>query len=116
MPETTDLSATLLQGAADLRDYIVDLTLRLAHERTVNYLTGDFPGEGPDGMESPGQESKVCAILAKELDNLGIPHTTHANTTTDPDTAFGRCPVSMSGVTRRSISVFTCCANASNVV
>ena len=78
MPQTTDLAATLLREAADLRDYIVDLTLRISRERTVNYMVDDYPGEGPDGMESPGQEGKVCAILAKELDKLGISHTTHA--------------------------------------
>ena len=78
MPETADHRASLLQEAAELRDYIVDLTLRLARERTVNYMEADFPGGGPDGMSAPGQEGRVHAVLAKELDSLGIPYTTHA--------------------------------------
>ena len=68
----------ILEEAKGLRDYIVDLTLRICRERTVNYSPDDFPGEGPDGMSSPGQEGKVTAILGEELKRLGVPFTTHA--------------------------------------
>ena len=64
--------------AEALRPYIVDLTLRISRERTVNYMVEDFPGGGPDGMESPGQEGKVTAILGEELRAIGVPFTTHA--------------------------------------
>ena len=68
----------ILEEARALRAYIVDLTLRVCRERTVNYMAEDFPGGGPDGMSSPGQEGKVVAILARELQKDGIPFTTHA--------------------------------------
>ncbi|HET6374374.1 MAG TPA: M20/M25/M40 family metallo-hydrolase [Candidatus Polarisedimenticolia bacterium] len=77
MPERPDTSLILKEGK-DLRSFIVDLTLRICRERTVNYTEGDFPGGGPDGMASPGEEGKVAAILAKELTARGIPFTTHA--------------------------------------
>ncbi len=64
--------------ATGLRPFIVDLTLRICRERTVNYLEDDFPGGGPDGMTSPGQEGKVSAILADELRRIGVKCTTHA--------------------------------------
>jgi len=64
--------------AEALRPYIVDLTLRISRERTVNYMAEDFPGGGPDGMESPGQEGRVTAILGRELQAIGVPFTTHA--------------------------------------
>jgi acetylornithine deacetylase/succinyl-diaminopimelate desuccinylase-like protein len=64
--------------ATRLRPFIVDLTLRIARERTVNYMEPDFPGGGPDGMTSPGQEGKVVRILGEELKRLGVPFTTHA--------------------------------------
>jgi acetylornithine deacetylase/succinyl-diaminopimelate desuccinylase-like protein len=70
--------AAILAEARALRGYIVDLTLRISRERTVNYMAEDFPGGGPDGMTSPGQEGKVVAILARELEKDGIPFTTHA--------------------------------------
>jgi len=68
----------LLGEARALRPFIVDLTLRVCRERTVNYFPEDFPGGGPDGMASPGQEGKVVAILAEELKTMGVRHTTHA--------------------------------------
>ncbi len=68
----------ILEEARALRSYIVDLTLRICRERTVNYMAEDFPGGGPDGMTSPGQEGKVAAVLARELKNDGIPFATHA--------------------------------------
>jgi len=67
-----------LEEAREMRPFIVDLTLRICRERTVDYFVDDFPAGGPDGMASPGEEGKVVAILAGELDRLGIPYTTHA--------------------------------------
>ena len=64
--------------ARRLRSLISDLTLRICRERTVNYREEDFPGGGPDGMTSPGQEGKVVTILAGELARIGVPFTTHA--------------------------------------
>ena len=68
----------ILDEAVGLRPFIVDLTLRICRERTVNYIESDFPGEGPDGLTSPGQEGKVTAILAEELKRIGVKCTTHA--------------------------------------
>ncbi len=70
--------AAVLRKAESLRDFIVDLTLRISRERTVGYFEEDYPQGGPDGMTSPGQEGKVVAILAKELEAIGIPCTTYA--------------------------------------
>jgi len=78
MTDQRERRAIFLREAGQLRDEIVDLTLRLARERTVNYREDDFPGAGPDGMSSPGQEGKICALLARELDALGIPWKTYA--------------------------------------
>jgi succinyl-diaminopimelate desuccinylase len=68
----------ILEEARALRSYIVDLTIRICRERTVDYMEEDFPGGGPDGMTSPGQEGKVVSILAAELKKIGVPCTTHA--------------------------------------
>jgi acetylornithine deacetylase/succinyl-diaminopimelate desuccinylase-like protein len=68
----------ILSDAESMRGFIVDLTLRICRERTVDYFVEDFPGGGPDGMNSPGEEGKVVAILAKELEARSIPFTTHA--------------------------------------
>ncbi len=68
----------LLEEARALRPFIVDLTVRVCRERTVNYFAEDFPGGGPDGMTSPGQEGKVVAVLAEELKKVGVQFTTHA--------------------------------------
>jgi succinyl-diaminopimelate desuccinylase len=66
-------------GEADaLRDFMVDLTLRISRERTVDYFEEDFPNGGPDGMEMPGHESKVVRILEKELDAIKVPHKSYA--------------------------------------
>ncbi len=70
--------AAILKRAGSLRDFIVDLTLRICRERTVDYFVDDFPQGGPDGMKSPGEEGKVVAVLEKELKALGVPYTTHA--------------------------------------
>ncbi|HXH29027.1 MAG TPA: M20/M25/M40 family metallo-hydrolase, partial [Candidatus Polarisedimenticolia bacterium] len=66
------------QEAEALRSFIIDLTLRISRARTVDYMEEDFPGGGPDGMTSPGQEGKVCAILGEELKAIGVPYTLHA--------------------------------------
>ena len=68
----------LLTQAREMRPYIVDLTLRICRERTVNYFERDYPGEGPDGMTSPGQEGKVARLLERELAQAGIPSALHA--------------------------------------
>jgi acetylornithine deacetylase/succinyl-diaminopimelate desuccinylase-like protein len=68
----------ILRDAESMRAFIVDLTLRICRERTVDYFVDDFPGGGPDGMKSPGEEGKVVAILQKELEARSIPFTTHA--------------------------------------
>jgi acetylornithine deacetylase/succinyl-diaminopimelate desuccinylase-like protein len=70
--------AEILKRAADLREFIVDLTLRICRERTVNYFEHDYPGDGPDGMTSPGQEGKVVRIVEEVLAPAGIPYTVHA--------------------------------------
>jgi acetylornithine deacetylase/succinyl-diaminopimelate desuccinylase-like protein len=70
--------AAILREAQALRAFIVDLTLRICRERTVGYFADDYPGGGPDGMKSPGEEGKVVAILEKELAALSIPGTSHA--------------------------------------
>jgi acetylornithine deacetylase/succinyl-diaminopimelate desuccinylase-like protein len=69
---------SILQEARSLRPFIVDLTLRICRERTVNYDPADFPGGGPDGMTSPGQEGKVAAILAAEAKRLRVEPRLHA--------------------------------------
>lgn len=61
-----------------MRSFIVDLTLRICRERTVDYFVEDFPAGGPDEMKSPGEEGKVVAILQKELEARFIPATMHA--------------------------------------
>jgi len=61
-----------------MRSFIVDLTLRICRERTVNYLLENFPDRGPDGMPAPGQESRVTAVLGEELRRHDVPFTTHA--------------------------------------
>src|SRR5215471_14731459 len=61
-----------------MRSFIVDLTLRICRERTVDYFLEDFPAGGPDGMASPGEEGKVVAILRSELAKRSITATTHA--------------------------------------
>src|SRR5262245_51548515 len=73
-PEARDFA----EKARALKPFIIDLTLRICRERTVNYAPEDFPGGGPDGMEGPGMESRVVRVLEKELKTLGIPWTTHA--------------------------------------
>src|SRR5438552_1826501 len=76
MPKVDTLE--ILQEAESMRAFIVDLTLRICRERTVDYFVEDFPGGGPDGMASPGEEGKVVAILETELAARSIAFTTHA--------------------------------------
>jgi len=61
-----------------MRSLIVDLTLRICREKTVDYFLEDFPAGGPDGMQSPGEEGKVVRILERELAGHSIPARTHA--------------------------------------
>ena len=68
----------ILREAESMRSFIVDLTLRISRERTVDYFVDDFPRGGPDGMVSPGEESKVVVILQKELAMRSIPAATYA--------------------------------------
>jgi hypothetical protein len=71
MPQLPD-PLEILREAESMRSFIVDLTLRICRERTVNYSLEDFPGGGPDGMKSPGEEGKVVAILQRELEAHSI--------------------------------------------
>jgi succinyl-diaminopimelate desuccinylase len=68
----------ILSQAEAMRSFIVDLTLRICRERTVDYFVEDYPGGGPDGMASPGEEGKVVQILRRELDARGITNSIHA--------------------------------------
>ena len=56
-------ASQILREAESMRSFIVELTLRICRERTVNYFLEDFPAGGPDGMASPGEEGKVVALL-----------------------------------------------------
>ena len=71
-------SSHILAEAESMRAFIVDLTLRICRERTVDYFLEDFPAGGPDEMSSPGEEGKVVAILQKELAARSIKAITHA--------------------------------------
>jgi succinyl-diaminopimelate desuccinylase len=71
-------ASQILREAESMRSFIVDLTLRICRERTVNYFLEDFPAGGPDGMAGPGEEGKVVAILQRELAAHSILATTHA--------------------------------------
>ncbi len=69
-----------VERAEKAREFIVELTLSLCRERTVNYSPQDFPGDGPDGMPAPGMESRVAAVLASYLDTWGVGHEIHTKT------------------------------------
>ena len=43
----------ILEEAAALRPFIVDLVLRVCRERTVNYFEADFPGAEDAQMTRP---------------------------------------------------------------
>jgi len=80
LPQLPD-SSEILREAESMRTFIVDLTLRICRERTVDYFLEDFPAGGPDGMASPGEEGKVVTILQSELAKRSITATTHAKVT-----------------------------------
>src|SRR5688500_13903683 len=77
-PRPTPDPAAILARARSLRKFTVDLTLRICRERTVDYFERDFPGGGPDGMRSPGEEGKVVRIRAQEPKKLRVPYKTYA--------------------------------------
>jgi succinyl-diaminopimelate desuccinylase len=52
--------------------YIFTLLSKLIRARTVNYDAKDYPGKGPDGMQSPGEEFKVAKIVEKEFSKAGV--------------------------------------------
>lgn len=62
-----------------LEEFVVDTTKELVGIRTVNYREEDFPDKGPDGMESPGEESKVVEVVARIFDAHGIPYEVHGD-------------------------------------
>jgi acetylornithine deacetylase/succinyl-diaminopimelate desuccinylase-like protein len=70
--------AAVQKRAESLRKFIVDLTLRICREKTVDYFEADYPQGGPDGMAMPGHEGKVVKILAAELKKLKVPYKTYA--------------------------------------
>ncbi|HZE88339.1 MAG TPA: M20/M25/M40 family metallo-hydrolase [Verrucomicrobiae bacterium] len=77
-PSASADPAAVLARAKNLRKFIVDLTLRICREKTVDYFEADYPQGGPDGMAMPGHEGKVVKILAAELKKLKIPYKTYA--------------------------------------
>lgn len=50
-----------------MKKYIPKVLSELIRIRTVSYDTADYPGKGPDGMASPGEEYKVARIVEREL-------------------------------------------------
>lgn len=80
MPDATPAvdPQSVLDKAEAMREFIVDLTLRISREKTVDYFEADYPGEGPDGMDMPGHEGRVVAVLEKELDAIKVPYKTYA--------------------------------------
>ncbi len=66
MPQLPD-PLQILREAELMRSFIVDLTLRISRERTVNYFVEDFPGGGPDGMKSPGEEGGSFGLGVRDL-------------------------------------------------
>ena len=71
-------ASQILREAESMRSFIVDLTLRICRERTVDYFVEDYPNGGPDGIASPGEEGKVVEILRRELDARSIASSIHA--------------------------------------
>ncbi|RMD59491.1 MAG: M20 family peptidase [Nitrospirae bacterium] len=60
------------EEAKKTREFIITLAKELIRCKTVNYNRDDYPEGGPDGMESPGQESKAVAVLVRYLEKLGV--------------------------------------------
>ena len=59
--------------AAWLERFIVDTTKELVGIRTVNYRPEDHRKKAPDGMESPGEESKIVAVVERIFKEHEIP-------------------------------------------
>ena len=60
----------ILQEAESMRSFIVDLTLRISRERTVDYFVEDFPGGGPDGTFGT-DGGRVLAALQEAAGSAG---------------------------------------------
>jgi acetylornithine deacetylase/succinyl-diaminopimelate desuccinylase-like protein len=60
------------QKAEKTRQFIVKIAKELIREKTVNYHVKDYPDKGPDGMESPGQESKAANVLIPYFEKIGV--------------------------------------------
>jgi acetylornithine deacetylase/succinyl-diaminopimelate desuccinylase-like protein len=58
--------------AKKTREFIVELLKSLVHAKTVNYNRRDYPDKGPDGMASPGEESKAVEVLIPVFEKLGV--------------------------------------------
>ena len=54
------------------REFIVELAKNLVRAKTVNYNRLDYPDKGPDGMLSPGEESKAVDVLIPHFEKLGV--------------------------------------------
>lgn len=54
------------------REFIVELSKNLVRAKTVNYNRYDYPEKGPDGMTSPGEESKAVDVLIPQFEKLGV--------------------------------------------
>ncbi len=80
MPRMSIDTSAYDKRAAKLRDFIVDLTLEICRQRTVNYRLQDYPQGGPDDMPAPGLEGRVTAVLTPHLDAWGVRYSTHART------------------------------------
>ncbi|MEE8410379.1 MAG: M20/M25/M40 family metallo-hydrolase [Myxococcota bacterium] len=76
-----------------MREFIVSTTIEIAKVRTVNYNPADHPGQGPDGMDMPGHESRVVDILEPILDQWNVPHYREGRLPERPSlfASVGRC-------------------------
>lgn len=54
------------------REFIVELAKNLVRAKTVNYNRLNYPEKGPDGMTSPGEESKAVEVLIPQFEKLGV--------------------------------------------
>jgi len=61
------------EEAEALSSEMVNWVRELVAIRTVNYKPEEFPEGGPDGMDSPGEESRVVTLVADFFENEGIP-------------------------------------------
>jgi len=69
----------------EIKEYVTDLAIKLIKQKTVNYDVKIFPEVGPDGMKTPGEETKVVQLLAEEFASKGIKYDIHAK---DPERAL----------------------------